>query len=155
MTPDHIVERLNWCNQVSLSMAHLWEFTIFTDETYFYLERNQVKVWSRHQIEDPIHVKSAGVMVWGSISSQGTLRLVVNTGPITGQRFVAIMNDVLVPAANETFPLGWFLQMDNAPGHTASVAQNYFESNNINVNVIVICVLRLDTIKVSNDFIGL
>ena len=44
----HKLRRIHWCE------AHLdwpWEFVVFTDESYFQLERNTIKLWSRHRLD--------------------------------------------------------------------------------------------------------
>ena len=106
--------------------------TVFSDESYFYLERNKVKRWSRYTVRIPSNVKSSGIMVWGAISQNGCLAIKVDTGSLNAQNYINVLTTSLIPAANEAFGNGiWFFQQDNAPAHSAVVTQNFFAQNNI------------------------
>ena len=100
LTPNHMVIRVSWCQG---HLNHNWSATIFSDESYFYLERNKVKRWSRYTVRIPSNVKSSGVMVWGAISRNGRLAIKVDAGSINAQNYINILQTELIPAANVQF----------------------------------------------------
>ena len=127
MTPNHKIIRVNWCQS---HLNHNWGVTIFSDESYFYLERNKGKRWSRFTVRIPANVKSSGVMVWGA--KNGRLAVNVDTGSFDAQNYINLMASELVPAANAAFgEANWFFQQDNAPAHKAIATKNFFEQNNV------------------------
>ena len=129
LTQNHKSIRVNWCQNY---LNHNWSMTVFSDESYFYLERNKVKRWSRYAVRIPSNVKSSGIMVWGAISQNGCLAIKVDTGSLNAQNYINVLTTSLIPAANEAFGNGiWFFQQDNAPAHSAVVTQNFFAQNNI------------------------
>ena len=91
----HKLRRTHWCE------AHLdwpWEFVVFTDESYFQLERNTIKLWSRHRLDARKRVHGPAVMVYGAISSVGLIALRVGTGGVNAQTYIDILQNTLVPS---------------------------------------------------------
>ena len=131
LTQNHKSIRVNWCQNY---LNHNWSMTVFSDESYFYLERNKVKRWSRYTVRIPSNVKSSGIMVWGAISQNGRLAIKVDTGSLNAQNYINVLTTALIPAANVAFGNeSWFFQQDNVPAHSAVVTQNFFAQNNIQV----------------------
>lgn len=130
LTDHHKLVRKNWCKN---HLNFPWDHVIFTDESWFQLERNTVKLWSRHQQKAKKSVKVPAVMVWAAISSCGPLALSVNTGGVTAQRYIGILQESFLPAVNAFGLQEWYLQQDNAPAHRAIVTQNFLAENNVQV----------------------
>ncbi|GFX70094.1 transposable element Tcb2 transposase [Trichonephila clavipes] len=68
-------------------------------------------------------VRTAGVMVWGTIAYDSRSTLIVMRGTLTGQRYVDILRPHVGPFLNG-LP-GTIFQQDNARQHTARVAQDF------------------------------
>ncbi|GFT95561.1 transposable element Tcb2 transposase [Trichonephila clavipes] len=93
----------------------------------FSSDDNRVRVWrprgERLNLAFAFQRHTAGVMVWGAVSYNIRLPLVLIRGPMTGQRY---LHDVLQPHAlplMQRFP-GAIFQQDNAQFHTAKVSQD-------------------------------
>lgn len=66
-------------------------------------------------------------MVWGGISVQSRTPLVVMVGRQQTSDYSKIMEDVLVPFAEENMPIKWTYQQDNAPIHVSKDAHEWFK----------------------------
>lgn len=130
LTEEHKSRRVQWCNA---NLTRNFHQVIFSDECYFQLHRNKLKVWSPIRVKTPMPAKSKAVMVWAAISVLGPVSIVVDTGTINSQTYCAIVCDNLIPAANSKFPNGWILQQDNAPAHTAQDTVTIMQDYNVTV----------------------
>lgn len=129
LTEVHKANRVQWCQQF---LNQNFSNIIFTDESYFQLHRNKLKIWSTKRKKVPTPGKSKAIMVFGAISAKGPVLIVTDTGTINSETYCTIICDQLIPAANTLFPQGWILQQDNAPAHTANDTKSIFEDYNIN-----------------------
>ena len=124
MTESTRMNRLKWCHE------HLnddWESVFFSDESSFHQFRYKNKEWTlnkpRYQ-PSPKHPNKT--MVWGAISMRGKTPLKVIRGSIDRFSYVEILNECLIPTADELYPDGWTFQQDNAPPHTARSTKQWF-----------------------------
>ncbi|GFU83183.1 transposable element Tcb1 transposase [Trichonephila clavipes] len=133
LIPEHRQLRLQWCQARSMWNVTDWQKVVFSDESRFVLgtDNNRVRVW-RHPGERynsphtvPRHTaRTAGVMVWGPIAYDRRSTLIMMCGTLTGQCYV---DDILRPHVRpflNGLP-GAIFQQDNAPPHTAKVAQDF------------------------------
>lgn len=127
LTPQQRERRLQW------AVAHKdddWANTIFSDETSIQLFRNTLRRWSKdpHKEVKRIPKNRQKIMVWGAISTQGTL---VNlfTGIMNAQRYIDILTINLLPAAHRRFGNNWRFQQDNDPKHTARITNNFLSQH--------------------------
>ncbi|GFV31271.1 transposable element Tcb1 transposase [Trichonephila clavipes] len=107
LTPEHQQLRLQWCQARSMWNITDWQKVVFSDESRFVLgtDDNRVRVWRRPAYD-----------IWST--------LIVMRGTLTGQRYV---DDILRPYVGpflNGLP-GAIFQQDNAPPHTARVAQDF------------------------------
>ena len=129
LTEVHKQNRIQWCQQ---NLTRNFSNVIFSDESYFQLHRNKLKVWSATAINVPKPAKSPAVMVWAAISTKGPVSIVIDTGTINSETYCGIICDNLIPSANIMFPDGWIFQQDNAPAHTAQDTKSIMEDYNVN-----------------------
>lgn len=92
LTENHKVLRVQWCNE---NLNRNFNCVIFSDESYFQLHRNKLKVWSSRRIKVPRPAKSPAVMVWGAISIKGPVAFVVDTGTINSDTYCGIICDTV------------------------------------------------------------
>lgn len=72
-------------------------------------------------------------MVWGCFSYYGTGPIYKIDGIMDQHKYVEILEEVMLPYAEEEMPLKWVFQQDNDPKHTSKRARDFFRNNNINV----------------------
>ncbi|GFX52511.1 transposable element Tcb2 transposase [Trichonephila clavipes] len=131
LTPEHRQLRLQWCQARSMWNVTDWQKVVFSDESRFVLgtDDNRVRVW-RHPGEryNPPTVLRHSPHSWcdglGDIAYDSRSTLIVMRGTLTGQRYV---DDILQPHVGpflNSLP-GATFQQDDAPPHTARVAQDF------------------------------
>ncbi|GFW66563.1 transposable element Tc3 transposase [Trichonephila clavipes] len=133
LTPEHRQPRLQLCRARSMWDVTDWQKVVFSDESWFVLgtDDNRVRVWRcPGELYNSPHTvlrhtaRTAGAMVWGSITYDSRSTLIVMRGTLTGQRYV---DDILRPHVGpflNGLPRAIF-QQENARPHTARVAQDF------------------------------
>jgi transposase len=97
----------------------------------------QIRVHSSVKKEDlpvnaQVHSGGFSVMFWGCFSKVGLGPLVALEGNMTGEKYIKLLQDILIPelqAANRPMT---FMQ-DNAPCHTAKVVRDFLSEKDIDV----------------------
>ena len=127
LTTGQRTRRLEWV------IAHGnddWSQTIFSDETWIQLFRNTVRRWTKNGRDETKRVsKGRQIIVWGAISSRGTIGLCLFKGIMDARRYVNILEKNLLPAAGRHFGDDWRLQQDNDPRHTVRFTNQFLSSN--------------------------
>ena len=72
-------------------------------------------------------------MIWEAFSLCGTSRLCLMRGRQNTSCYFKVMNDYLLPFADDFMPLRLIYQQDNAPIHVSSMARSWFSSNGFNL----------------------
>ena len=103
---------------------------VWTDEAKFELSgavnSHNTIFWDRGNPEIRVETKRIdqhGVMVWAGISSFGRYGPFEVSGRLTGQRYLDLLRDHIIPSLGDTSQL-WFMQ-DGAPAHKARVVTQY------------------------------
>ena len=73
------------------------------------------------------------MIVWGSFSWCGVGPLHRIQGTIDQHIYKEILENVMLPYAEENLPLVWKFQQDNDPKHTAKSVKMWFNAKKINV----------------------
>jgi hypothetical protein len=75
----------------------------------------------------------AKLLVWGGFSWKERAPLVVHSGSVTGAVHAKLLEEHAIPSFKAIFPWGRAIfQQDNAPVHTAKVAQNILAAKKVN-----------------------
>ena len=141
---------------------NFWQNVLWTDESkfnWFGSDGKQYVRRSRNQELSPRYtlktVKHGGgnVIVWGSFSWCGVGPLHRIQGTMDQHMYKEILENVMLPYAEENLPLVWKFQQDNDPKHTAKIVKMWFNAKKINVlewpaqsadlNPIEICGMKL------------
>ena len=86
-----------------------------------------MKKGSRHYIGTLAYYPK--VHVRGSIGFEGEVEIHVFTGNLIAPKFITILKESLIPAANEIYGEGqWSLVQDNDSKHRAKKTENFLKS---------------------------
>jgi hypothetical protein len=140
LTPLHRGKRVRRWNRLRGWTFRNWRRIWFSDESRFLLQKrdDSIRVYRRRNERFSsscvLEVDSFGggsVMMWSTISNDRKLYLVHVPGNLTAVRYRdEIIQPHLMHVIDRQREL---LQQDNARPHTARVAMDYLEQNNINV----------------------
>uniref|UniRef100_A0A9J8D9V3 Tc1-like transposase DDE domain-containing protein n=3 Tax=Cyprinus carpio TaxID=7962 RepID=A0A9J8D9V3_CYPCA len=75
----------------------------------------------------------ASIMIWACFSYYGVGPIYRIPGIMDQFAYVKILEEVMLPYAEEDMPLKWLFQQDNDPKHTSKRAKSWFQTNKINV----------------------
>ncbi len=65
-------------------------------------------------------------MVWGGISWRCKTQLAVVNGHLNSEEYVKMLQEYLLPFAEDIYHNGFVFQQDNAPAHTALHTMDFF-----------------------------
>ena len=69
-------------------------------------------------------------MIWGFFSAKGLGHIMVNSGSMNSEKYVATLNDKLLTSAEEFYPEGnWIFQDDGAPCHWSKKTKDWVAKN--------------------------
>lgn len=134
-------KRLAWAKQYRSWTIEQWRKVLFTDESHFFVQGQQVR-YVRRSSGDKLsyqHVNQTvkhpqKVMFWGCFSAAGPGRLHVCDGMMNSDQYIKVIDERIVPELNEKFPEGdGVLQQDKAPCHTSKKSTQHLESKGITV----------------------
>ena len=139
--PRNQLKRLEFCREMVNKGPIFWETVIWSDETSVrqrpqgkYIE---IRVHSSVNREDlpvnaQVHSGGFSVMFWGCFSKVGLGPLVALEGNMTGERYIKLLQDTLIPELQVAGRPMTFMQ-DNAPCHTANVVKAFMQENDIDL----------------------
>ena len=139
---ENKAKRLAWCLEREHWTVSDWRKVFFTDKKSFTQFRTKAcsRVW-RAPGEDfhsnclvPTVSRSVSCMVWGGFCWKERRPLVVHSGSVTGAVHAKLLEDYAIPSFKDIFSRGGgFFQQDNAPVHTAKVAQDVLVAKKVRV----------------------
>lgn len=140
LKPKHKKDRLKFAKATKNKD---WSVVVFSDEHKFKQFRGGNPahniVWAKSASEVPVkEVERWGMTVdaWAGISSRGKTDLFFYEGSLSAKEYQDIIDEALVPAAEEWFrneEVGWELQQDKATCHMAKSTMTFLEQKGINV----------------------
>ena len=72
-------------------------------------------------------------MIWGCFSDYGIGPIQLIRGIMDRQVYVDILENVVIPYAEDNMPLKWVFQQDNDPEHTSRKAKQWSRDNKVEV----------------------
>lgn len=117
-----------------------WKNVLWSDETKVNLFGSDGKVHVRRPKNTPYQskhtlktVKHGGgnIILWGCFSSSCVGPLFLVKDKMCDVDYTNILQQVMLPYAEEEMPLKWKFQRDNDPKHSSKLAKKWFRYNNI------------------------
>ena len=127
-------KRLAWCIDMMVAQEN-FDNIIFTDECSVQLDSHGRLCFRKHGKLRKLKPKPypVKVHVWAGISSCGATPIIIFTGILKADKYCTILDTGLKPFIDKAFPdKNYRFQQDNDPKHTSELAQNYFQTNQIN-----------------------
>jgi hypothetical protein len=120
-----------------LSQNHEWELTIFSDEKRFsmdgpddwqtYVPISDVVVRQKRQC------RGGGIMVWLMCLPSGLLSFRVIEGKFNSQRYINLLQEMIVPIMKLNYGSNFFFQEDNCAIHKSRQVKEFMSKSKINV----------------------
>lgn len=119
-----------------------WKNVLWSDETKINLFGSDGRPHVRRPKNtafDPRYTKKTikhgggNIMLWGCFSASGVGPLYWIQGNMCAPDYVNILNEVMLPYAEENMPLKWELVQDNDPKHSSKLAKKWFLDNEVGV----------------------
>ena len=141
LTPMHREKRLQWARERAGWNMQKWGQVIFSDEKKFNLDgpdglsyywhdlRKDEKILSRRQMG------GGSLMIWGAFSERGTSTLAIISGRQNSTKYIATLENYLLPFAEEMHSNGSQFQQDNASIHTSKLTDSWFTAKDIDVMI--------------------
>ena len=125
LSEQHMTTRLEWCEE--WGNFQNFDKLIFMDETGIYLGDTKGKGWIKSGTYfNPTETElTEKLNVWRAISSAGKVAIHIYRKNLDRWVYQGILEDTLVPHAEEMFPDGCYLQHGNHPLHKASIVTNF------------------------------
>lgn len=117
-----------------------WRSILWSDETKINLFGNDSTRNVRRPKGKEFHVRftkktvkhgGGNIMVWGCFSWYGVCPIHRITDTMTRFHYKDILENTMLPYAEESMPLRWTFQQDNDPKHTCKLVKNWFQDNEI------------------------
>lgn len=143
LSKKNVQQRLKFAEIHSGWSQEKWRNVLWSDETKINLFNSDRGL---HTVRRPTNtaynpkytiktVKHGGgnIVVWGSFSYYGVGPLFRIQGIMKATDYVGILQNCMLPYAEENMPLRWVFQQDNDPKHTAKCTQKWFNDSKINL----------------------
>jgi transposase len=134
----HRVTRLNWA-QERMSWTTQWRSIIFSDEKRWNLDGPDGRAHYWHDLrKEPLVLSKqtfggGGVMVWAGFSWHGKTRIHFVSGTINSIKYQQILQECLLPLAQQIAGPNWVFQQDNASCHASASTRQWFEEQGMRV----------------------
>lgn len=134
--------RLCWGRQHRGWTEQQWRQVVFSDECSFDVRPQPRTQYVRRGCQEQVRLEHTRqhrpflqrLMVWGCFSAEGPGPLVQIQGTMDAAKYIAALENNLLPAIRDLVPHGHFLYMhDNAPCHKAHAVANFLDQNGIEV----------------------
>ena len=123
--------KLQWAKD---HKQHDWWKTIFSDEKYFVLGKENGRIWCFPSCDNARRSKKgrASLHIWGAISSKGKSELVIIKNTMNRWKYINIMDNNMMNFYHYCAQEGvWYYQQDGAKPHTAHDTIDYFHRKRV------------------------
>lgn len=132
-----ILSEKNRQKRLEYSLFHRDDFfsnVIFTDESYFSLNRNTKKVFIFYGEEElkfsPWHNPDEAVMIWGAICRRGKIGIQFLEGSIDGDKYLDLLKDEFPHGGDAKYGKGkWRFMHDGAGAHRLLKVKDWIDDN--------------------------
>jgi len=138
LTPEHKNQRFNFAlNHVTWSEE--WKNVVFSDEKKFNLDGPDGFHYYWHDLtKEPITYSKrvqggGGVMIWIGFCHAGKTSIHFIDNTMNSPGYVHLLNNALIPFAEQVLENNFIFQQDNAPCHRANNTEEWFERKGISV----------------------
>lgn len=141
LEPRHKEQRLNFANQFVGRPDDFWNNVIFSDEKVFQschdgsirVYRPQNSRYEERYIKPTDRSGRFSINVWAWISSLGPGVCWRIGERLTGQSYIRILDNIMLPSVTMLYPQNFIFQQDNCSIHTSRIVTNWINEHNINV----------------------
>lgn len=122
-----------------VSWTSQWNDVVFSDEKKFNLDGPDGYSYYFHDIgKEELELMSrqhggGSVMVWGAITSNGPIELVILNGRQSSIDYLELLKEQKEKMGNKLGRHPFIFQQDNASIHTAKIVKNWFRDENLQV----------------------
>lgn len=122
--------------------ANQWKFVLWSDETKInrmgpdgrkYVRRPKGKAFHPKYTSTLVKHGGGSIFVWGCFSWNGVGPIHRIVGHMNKEQYLSILENVMLPWAEENMPVIWSFQQDNDPKHTAKLVKRFFDRNGMRV----------------------
>lgn len=141
LTEEHKFNRLQFAQLYTQWSEDDWKHVIFSDETKIVSIplHHGTRVWTTPTeglnpdlVVPRVHSEGVNIMIWACITFYGLHNVVSIEGHLTGESYVDILNEHLLPVISGYFhDQEYFFQQDNSSIHTSNVVKNFFNAQEI------------------------
>jgi transposase len=136
LSVKHKQARLDWARE-HMSWTDEWLNVIFTDEKKFNLDGPDGWMYYYHDLRKEQQLLSkrqmggGSVMIWAGIGYNGILDVCFVPQRMNSQNYAQILDEYLLPKAEEVAGDQWTLQQDNAPCHSSKATTKWLQDRQI------------------------
>lgn len=136
LKPEHEVARMEWAkNHIHWSTE--WTQVVFSDEKKFNLDGPDGFNYYWHDLRKEKQFNysrnfgGGSLMVWAAFSMHGKTPLVKITTRMNSQKYIEMLDDVLIPYTDDYMSGDFIYQQDNAAIHVSKLAKAWFSVKDI------------------------
>lgn len=138
----NIKARLNFAKQYKNKSISFWKNVFWSDESKFnqFGSDGKKNVWrpSKQEFNPRYTLKTikhggGSIMVWGAFSWHGVGPIVKIVGKMDQHQYRQILEQSMIPYAEEKLPIQWVFMHDNDPKHTARTVKNFLVEESVDL----------------------